>query len=89
MYGSFDGSLESTAKVSIRSTGSVSGNVIYKKMVRFFLKTLCSVVVEIYCTIQYCSGVLGCRHCARRKSCLIRLCCSWLYCRNIFRHGWR
>lgn len=36
MYGSLDGSLESTAKVSIHSTGSVSGNVIYKKMVRFF-----------------------------------------------------
>ncbi|CAN0132666.1 unnamed protein product, partial [Ectocarpus sp. 4 AP-2014] len=32
VYGSLDGSLESTAKVSIRSTGSVSGNVIYKKM---------------------------------------------------------
>lgn len=32
--GSLEGSLESSGKVSIRSTGLVSGNVIYKKMVR-------------------------------------------------------
>lgn len=31
--GSLEGSLESTEKVSIRSTGLVSGTVIYKKMV--------------------------------------------------------
>ncbi|CAM9981452.1 unnamed protein product, partial [Hapterophycus canaliculatus] len=32
VYGALEGSLESTTKVSIRSTGCVSGNVIYKKM---------------------------------------------------------
>lgn len=31
--GSLEGSLESTSKVAIRSTGLVSGNVIYNKMV--------------------------------------------------------
>lgn len=33
MSGSLEGSLESTSKVAIRSTGLVSGNVIYNKMV--------------------------------------------------------
>lgn len=34
VYGSFDGSLESTSKVSIRSTGNIMGSVVYRRMVR-------------------------------------------------------
>lgn len=34
VYGSFDGSLESTSKVSLRSTGNILGSVVYRRMVR-------------------------------------------------------
>ena len=37
MYGSLEGSLESTSAVRIRSTGVVAGTVVYKRMVRLFV----------------------------------------------------
>lgn len=36
VYGSVEGTLESTSKICVRSTGNVTGTVIYRKMVRVY-----------------------------------------------------
>lgn len=57
--GSLEGSLESTTKVSIRSTGLVSGNVIYKKMVRGLLLGFClrRAAIPVQSLVGLCSRV--------------------------------
>lgn len=44
VYGSVEGTLESTSKICVRSTGNVTGTVIYRTMVRFWY---CVLVDEV------------------------------------------